>query len=502
MINTVTDYLDRTTQLYPNKIAFSDQNREITFIELRNEARHIATGLIEKKYIKKPVAIYMDKCIDCIAAFEGVAYSGNFYCPLDTKMPTERIEKIMSRLKPAAIITDINHKSEVESWAGSAAILCYEDMMSVSIDDQAIDRCMARLIDMDILLVLFTSGSTGTPKGVIISHKSMIDFSEWIASTLEIGCDSVLANQAPFYFILSACDIYQTIRTGCTTHIIPQQLFSFPPKLMTFLEEKEVDTIFWVPSILSFVSIMKAVNRPHLSSIRKIAFAGEVMPIKHLNKWIDEYPEVRFWNLFGQTEVTGACAAYEVNRKFDESDSLPIGHACANVDTFLLDEDDNLVVQVDEIGEICVRGTSLAYGYYNDEEKTRQVFVQNPLNDAYNDIIYRTGDLAKYNDFGELVYVCRKDYQIKHKGHRIELGEIETATSSIEGVEEQCCIYDAEKLKIILFYVGTVDEECVHEKLERIIPEYMMPALSVKIEKMPKNLSGKTDRQKLAELLK
>lgn len=502
MIRVVTDYLENTVKQFPNKVAFTDENREITFSQLRDEARHIATELINRGYFKQPVAIYLDKKVEVVAAFEGVTYSGNFYSPIDTKMPSERIEKIMGKLQPVVIITDHNHRDEAKVFANDADILCYEDMQNTDIDDVRINSTTERILDSDILYILFTSGSTGTPKGAIISHRGMVDFSEWLANTLELSSETVMANQTPFYFSYSVYEIYQTLKNGCTTHIVPQQLFSFPPKLMVFLEEKKVDTLFWVPSILTFISVMKAVNRPHLSCIKTIGFGGEVMPIKHLNRWIAEYPEVRFWNLYGQTEVTDTATFYEIKRHFDESEMLPIGQTCVNKDTFLLDEDDKLITESDEIGEICVRGSGIGYGYYNDEEKTEQAFVQNPLNKAYKEIIYRTGDLARYNEYGEMVYVCRKDYQIKHKGHRIELGEIETAVSAIDGVEEQCCLYDSDRLKIVLFYVGTADEKEISDKLKDVIPEYMIPGVRIKMDELPKNLNGKTDRQKLLASLK
>ena len=153
------------------------------------------------------------------------------------------------------------------------------------------------------------------------------------------------------------------------------------------------------------------------------------------------------------------------------------------------------------MGELCVRGAFLAYGYYKNPEKTAEVFVQNPLNDAYPEIIYRTGDLVKYNEYGELIYICRKDFQIKHMGHRIELGEIETAVSSLPEIHANVCLYDDKKNRIVLFYTGNIEEKSLGEQLHKLLPEYMLPNKRCHLKIMPLNLNGKIDRQELKKLL-
>ena len=224
------------------------------------------------------------------------------------------------------------------------------------------------------------------------------------------------------------------------------------------------------------------------------------MPNKQLNIWRKFLPDVTYSNLYGPTEITDACTFYTVDREFSDDESLPIGKPMKNTDILVLNDKDELV-KGDEIGELCVRGTSLAMGYYNNPEKTSAAFVQNPLNKAVPEIIYRTGDLVKYNEFGELLYLSRKDFQIKHLGHRIELGEIETAASSIEEITLCCCLYDDKKQKIVLFMDSDLDKEYVKEKLLLSIPEYMIPGKYIYVEDMPINANGKIDRVKLKEML-
>lgn len=500
MVTIVTDYLDNSARIYPNKIAFADEHKSITFKELQNAAKKIAMVITDSSIYKKPVAIYLDKGCDCISSFLGVVYSGNFYSPLDTKMPIPRIEKIIATLQPALIITDVSHKDAAKQFAPNSQIITLEMSYEVAVDENKLENITSKVLDTDLLYVLFTSGSTGTPKGVAVSERALIDFTEWVTSTFDVNESFVFANQTPFYFVMSVFDIYQTLKNAATCYIVPLMDFSFPPLLMQYLAQHKVNTIYWVPSALSFVSACGALTSPYLTDIKNIFFSGEVMPMKHLNKWMDAYPNVRFVNFYGPTEVTDTCAYYEVNRRFENTEKLPIGKPCKNMDVFLLDDNQQLVVD-DRVGEVCVRGCGLAYGYYNAPDKTAEAFVQNPLNNAYPERIYRTGDLAQRNEYGELVYVSRKDFQIKHMGHRIELGEIEVAATSIEGVEACCCLFDNKKSRIILLYTGVISESDLMDELRKLVPIYMLPNKKLHLDNMPLNINGKIDRQKLKEMV-
>lgn len=503
MTRLVTDYLDNSSKNFPNKTAFADEKRRITFSELQTESKRIAQILIDRSIFKSPVVVYLEKSVEVISCFMGAAYSGNFYTPIDVTMPESRISKIMETLSPAIIITDDEHKVTASAFAGNTPVVLYEDIQKGTFDDTAISRTLDRIIDTDILYVLFTSGSTGTPKGVIINQKAVIDYAQWVTETFGISSETVFGEQAPFYFDNSILDIYQTLKNGATCYIIPQKFFMLPKNLFGFLNEHKINTIFWVPSALCIMANLKAVDKFHVPTLQKILFCGEVMPNKQLNVWRKSYPNALFANLYGPTEITDVCAYYIVDREFKDDESLPIGFPCKNTDIIVLDDDNNLVPSstADVKGELCVRGTCNSFGYYNNPEKTVVAFVQNPLNTVYNEIIYRTGDVVHYNERGEIMYDCRKDFQIKHMGHRIELGEIETAISAVDGVEQNCCLYDIEKSKIVMFYTGTIEAQAVIDAIKNTVPDYMIPNKKIKLDKMPINLNGKIDRVELKKML-
>ena len=498
MYRRVTDYLESTTGNYPQKVALVDKRRSLTFSALRDEARHVGASLAQAGLFKQPVAIFLDKSAECVVSFLGTAYSGNFYTPIDTAMPEARIKKILSVLAPAAIITDVAHEKQAAVFGGEAQIFVYEEMQRNEVDKACLEAAASKIIDADVLYVFFTSGSTGTPKGVIIPHRAVIDYTEWVTATFHIDETHIFGNQAPLYFDNSILDLFQMCKTGAELHIIPENLFMFPPMLLDYLEEKKINTIFWVPSALSFVANVGVLSGRTLPNLRKVLFCGEVMPNKQLNIWRKACPQAMYANLYGPTEIADVCAYYIVDRPFADNEPLPIGNACKNTDLFILDEHDHLVTN-GGVGELCVRGTCLAYGYWRNPEKTTAAFTQNPLNTAYPETIYRTGDLVRMNEQGEIVYVSRKDFQIKHMGYRIELGEIETAVSAIPGIMMNCCLYDTGKAVIVLFYTGEAKSADILVALKKQLPTYMLPQRMEKLETMPLNLNGKIDRTALKE---
>lgn len=499
MQRNILEYLENTVKRFPDKTAFANENMGMTFLEVYKASRSIGTFLNRNGYHKEPVVIFMQKHPHMITAFWGVVYSSCFYVPIDEEMPRFRIELIFQNLKPRAVICDETTCDQVKEFDFNGEVFLYDRIAGEPADDEVLSDIRRNAIDTDPIYIVFTSGSTGIPKGVVACHRSVIDYVDNLTEVLGVTENSVFANQTPLYFDACLKELFSSLKYGATTYIVPKTLFMFPIKLVEFLNTYKINTVCWVVSALTMISSMKTFEKVVPEYLHTVAFGSEVFPIKQFNLWRKTLPNARFINLYGPTETTGMCCYYEVNREFREGDAIPIGRPFKNTEILLMDEN-NKVPSPGEPGEMCVRGTSLTLGYYNNHEKTDEVFVQNPLNTCYHELIYRTGDIGKLNEYGELVFISRKDYQIKHMGHRIELGEIEARVNMLDGIRSACCIYDKEKEKIILFYVGEAEVKDLITGLKKTLPRYMIPNQVYALEQMPLTANGKIDRVGLKKI--
>jgi D-alanine--poly(phosphoribitol) ligase subunit 1 len=498
MQRNVLEYLENTVTKVPKKIAYANENSEISFEEVFCRAKAIGTFLSCQGHDKEPVVVFMKKHPNMIVAFFGVIYAGDYYVPMDESMPDQRLELIFQVLKPKAVICDRDTGKRMEGLSYQGKVYYFDEIIKTLVREELIRKIRDNQIDTDPVYIVFTSGSTGIPKGVVACHRSVIDYIESLSEVLKCNADTVFGNQTPLYVDACLKELYSTLKFGATTYLIPRNLFLFPLKLVEFLNEKKINTVCWVVSALTMISSFGALEKEIPRYLHTIAFGSEVFPIRQFWLWKKYLPDARYINLYGTTEATGMSCYYEVDRDFSLEEVIPIGKPLGNTQILLLD-DHNKIPKQGDIGEICIRGTSLTLGYYRNFEKTREVFVQNPLNEAYPELIYCTGDLGKYNGRGELIFVSRKDSQIKHMGHRIELGEIEIVAGTMENMKSVCCIFDNIGKKIMLYYVGDVTPAQAVSYLKDRLPRYMIPNEVAALETMPLTSNGKIDRILLRE---
>ena len=497
-MTNVLEYLEQTVTRVPDKTAFSNGEVGLSFRQVHDQARAVGSFLHREGFYKQPVVVFMKKHPTTLASFFGVMYAGCYYVPLDDEMPQHRIDLILKTLQPRAMICDEDTVALVSAFDYTGKTYIYNEISGGEIDEAALASIRERQLDIDPIYIVFTSGSTGVPKGVMACHRSVIDYIEELCPVLKFGEETVFGNQTPLYFDAYLKEVIPTLKYGATTVLIPKQLFMFPIKLVEFLNEHKINTVCWVVSALTMISAFRTFDKVKPEYLHTIAFASEVFPIKQFNLWRAALPNARFINLYGPTETTGICCYYEVDREFGLDESLPIGRPFRNTEIILLDEN-NKVPPVGQQGEICVRGTRLTLGYFRNPEVTAKAFVQNPLNDLYPELIYRTGDLGRLNDRGELEFAGRKDFQIKHMGHRIELGEIEVITNMHDAVKTACCIFDNVKKKIILYYVGDITPGEMSNYIKGKLPRYMVPNVIKQLDAMPFTPNGKIDRNLLKQ---
>lgn len=496
-MNHILKHLELSAERYPDKVAVIEPNQTITYENLNNKARIAATWFINQFEMNKPIVIFKEKGIDTLSLMFGTAYACCPYVIIDPSQPNERIISILKTLKTNYIIGDDDQKDRIEKFGPKVKFINIKTVFCGKSEDSLIENRLSSHISTNPLYILFTSGSTGNPKGVVVSHQSVIRFIRDFTDKFRFSSHDVIANQAPFDFDVSVKDIYSSIMKGSTLVLIPKSYFTNPVTLLDFICESKATVLTWAVSALCLVSQLKGLSYRKPNQLRQIMFSGERMPIKHLEKWREACPNTEFVNLYGPTEITCNCTYYVLESQREYAKELPIGIPFYDDEVFLLNEKDELVKDSEMLGEICVGGLSLALGYFNNQVQTDRVFVQNPLNPYYRDIIYRTGDLGYYNKNGELCIRGRKDFQIKHMGHRIELEEIERKIEEHPNVSRACCIYHEKKYKIYGIYHGNLDVKALISYLETKLPHYMIPNTFIQVHQMPLTKNGKIDRQLL-----
>ncbi len=500
-MKNITEYLRIATKKNPNKIAVIDEHGKYSYKELETYSKKVATFLIKEKAVRVPVIVFMEKNMKALSTFLGIAYADSTYTLINPELPTSRIEKIDETLNTKYVVTDKEHYELAKQIFKKKNLYLVEELKKERINEKIIEEVRKGFIDIDPLYTNFTSGSTGTPKGVSVCHRSVIEFIDIFTKNFHITSRDIIGNQAPFDFDVSVKDIYSSLCVGATLVIIPRRLFSSPAELLDFICDNNVTTMIWAVSALCLISTFHGLEYRVPKKVNKILFSGEVMPLKHLNKWMEALPKATFVNLYGPTEITCNCTYHIIDRKREYDKYIPIGEAFENERVMLLDDNNKLITEPNVKGEICVSGTCLALGYYNNKEETDKHFTQNPLNKNYIELIYRTGDLGMYNEQQELVFQGRKDFQIKYNGHRIELEEIEKSMMKIDGIERACCLFNEEKQKLYGFYVGTLDKKELHTALKETLPVYMIPGILKQVEEMPLTKNGKIDRKELMNLV-
>lgn len=500
MQTSILKYLEESTDKYPDKIAVIDERDSLSYRELLYDCKCIGSGLAVTISDHAPVGIYMEKSADALCAFLGTVYAGGCYSFLNPELPDNRLRQILSVLQPCVIITTGQmHDMACRIFEG-VTVLDIEELKQTEPAEDRLRKVEQSRIDLDPLYINFTSGSTGVPKGIVVGQRSVIDFIDCFTELFHITEDDRIANQAPFDFDVSVKDIYSCLKAGATLVIVPRRLFSAPTELLDYLTENRVTTLIWAVSALYLITTFHGLDYKVPETVNKILFSGEVMPYKTLMDFKKHLPDAMYVNLYGPTEVTCNCTYHILEAERDYSDGIPIGTAFPNEDVFLLDTQEKRVEQPGTIGEICVRGTALALGYYNAPEQNEKHFTANPWNTAYPERIYRTGDLGKYNEKGELLFSGRKDFQIKYLGHRIELEEIEREMAKIDGVERCCCLFDEKHSRLKGIYTGAVEKGELHRIMKEKLPVFMVPGVLMRVEEMPMTKNGKIDRKLLTEM--
>ncbi len=496
----VQDYFSQSAQCTPDKVAVSCESEQISYRALDEFTNAFARQLKSKGIARGQfVPFFMKKGINSIKSILATLKADCAYIPIDIHSPQQRLRAILASSNATLVIVDDHSQPIIE------ALLPEGECQLLNVDQFSggdHSPLVYSNLSIDLAYVLFTSGSTGVPKGVMIPHKAITDYIDWCVDVYAIGPDDVVANHAPLYFDNSTFDLYTAFKSGATLHLVHDELNAVIPRLVQWLNEREISVFFCVPSVLTMLLRSRRLKPDSLPALKHLICAGEVLPSAVLSEWMALYPHIQFTNMYGPTEITVDCSYHMISHPGAPGSSVPIGKPRRNMELFVKTEDGGLSTAVGAQGELLVRGTSVAYGYLGDTAKTEKAFIQNPLNNNFYDPLYCTGDLVRIDDNNDFLFLGRADDQIKYLGYRIELGEVESALNTATGVEEGVVVFnnsDDEQLRAIgaLVKVNTdTTVEQLRAALQHLLPPYMVPTTIKLLEgDFPRTPNGKYDRK-------
>jgi amino acid adenylation domain-containing protein len=520
----------------PRLPAVASGERFLTYGELDRLSNQVARALLARGVQPGDrVGILIPKSAASVVAMFGVLKAGACYVPLDPGSPAARLSSIMRDSGIAVALADQGTAHQAVAMADSVPQLRgvivtgppwgREDIQApgplpAGPDVLPWDAVLAepdtelaeeRAIETDLAYILYTSGSTGTPKGVMISHRNSLTFVTWAVACAGLTEQDRVCSPAPLNFDLSVFDVFASCQATACMVVLPERMTLFPARLAEWLERERISVWYSVPSILTMLVTYGNLPESDLSRLREIIFAGEVFPVKHLTRLMAELPHTRYLNWYGPTE-TNVCTSFEVPATDSRAGlagwaaPVPIGKACANTAVFAVTDEGRQVDRPGEAGELYVRGPSLMQGYWGQPEKTRQVLVQNPVQQAYDEPAYRTGDMVTLDSDGNYVFVGRRDGMVKTRGYRVELGEVEAALYEHPAIREAVVLPVPDellgnRLRAVVSADGSggLDRREVLEHCRRKLPSYMVPDVVEFCETLPKTSTGKIDRARLAQ---
>jgi amino acid adenylation domain-containing protein len=482
---------------HPTSTAIRCADRTITYAKLNSDANRVAHRLLALELPSNSfVAIWLDRSIDMVAAMLGVLKAGCTYVPLEATYPAARITQTLEDARPAALITDRTLGATLP--ADIAPCLMFPDQ------EESRDHNPGLTLDPSIpAYIIYTSGSTGRPKGVQVSHTNVLRLLDQTQSHFQFNQSDVWTMFHSFAFDFSVWEIWGPLLTGATLVIVPFETTRSPEDFYRLLARESVTVLNQTPSAFALLSQVEERGLVLPLALRLVIFGGEALKFSALKSWFSRHSDTapQLVNCYGITETTVHVTIRNVTASdaLTEQDSL-IGGPIPDLQLYLLDETGQQVPD-GEPGELCVGGAGVALGYLNRPELNAERFTPNPFAPGR---LYHSGDLARRRADGELVYLGRRDEQVKINGFRIELGEIEAALGAYPGIAQVCVtpIADAAgRTQLAAYFVSIGNQPiaipALAATLSRELPAQMLPAFYTQLPSFPLTSNGKTDPKAL-----
>lgn len=486
---SVYDLFSECAAADPDSLRITDGEDRYTYTNLLSAAEKTDAFIRARTGGKKQViGVLCDRSFSQLAAIFGAIRGGSAYLPLSPDFPPERIDRLLKISGCELVLAQEEYLSLTDKAVGIGEILARPLNAHVPAPAAAPD---------DTLYVIFTSGSTGTPKGAMVTHRSAVNRIGWMANRY-FDKNTVVMLKTPYTFDVSVWEIFGFAMYGFSLYILPPGDHYRMGATLDAIARGRVTDLHFVPTVFSsFLEYLQADLRrtEKLSSLRNVFLSGETLRAAQVNTFLSLAPAgVKIHNLYGPAECAVDVTYYDCEAQ--TADPVPIGRPIDNTKIHILDKRLR-PVPVGTTGQICIAGTNVGLGYLNDPARTAAAFVDDPFAKGR---LYLTGDLGYWREDGQLVFIGRNDFQIKLHGQRIEPGEIEAAISAVDGVSGAAVILKRDPERLAAFYTGNAAEDAVRKEITRTLPAFMRPGALCRLEALPVNASGKTDRAALDKM--
>ncbi|MFD2726450.1 amino acid adenylation domain-containing protein [Hyunsoonleella rubra] len=517
MIYNLVQIVENSAKEFPSKVAFRYLNESITYRDLDIKTSQLAQHLAYLGVKKGDrVGIFLHRCLETSIAIYGILKSGAAYVPIDPFVPNERIKFLVNDCGIKHLVTTPKQAKKIkklldadiglESIIGVSEIDAIKTISWETLFKQSLEKYVpVNILAEDLAYILYTSGSTGAPKGIMHTHDSGLAFSKLVVDLYDFKSDDIVANSAPLHFDVSILGYCAAPLAGATTVIISDAHLKFPMSLADMTVKEKVTIWYSVPLLLIELLHKGGIENKDFTSLRWVLFAGEVFATKQLRTLMQHWPQAQFSNIYGPTE-TNQCTYYNLSEPPEGDEPIPIGFTWKNTEYKILDEADNEVDKGEE-GLLVIRSATVMKGYWNNLALTEASFYKEEIAPGFEHRYYRTGDLVKVNRKGEILFLGRKDRQIKFRGFRIEIDEIENTLAKHDAVIEVAVILIDGSGEKELVATVLVDETSnitgadLKSHCKKHLPLYAVPGEVLLLKSFPRTSSGKINRREIENII-